>query len=96
MQRVAIKIAQGLFYLDQKRFVPRENCKDIYLCEQVADVPEGYWGCARAEEKSVLPAVFSYRRFEFENMHLFSMLFWEAFMFCAAFEDPSGDTAPGA
>ncbi|MEK7793591.1 MAG: hypothetical protein AAB353_03635 [Candidatus Hydrogenedentota bacterium] len=89
MQRVAIKIAQGRFYLEHKRFLPRQNCKDIRLCETEADVPELYqfsWQVANA--KSVLPAVFSYRCFLFEDMHLFSLLFWESFMICAAFENP--------
>lgn len=97
MQRVAIKIAQGIFDLDHKRYIPRENCKDIRLCESETDVPELYqlsWHCAEAQ--SVLPAIFSYRCFQFENLHLFSMLFWEAFMFCAALDSPLPVGAPGA
>lgn len=95
IQRVAMKIAQGLFYLDEKRHIPRVNCKDIRLCELEAEVPEFYqlsW--PRAQAKSVLPAVFSYRRLEFDNLHLFSMLFWESFMFCAAFESPFAESSP--
>jgi len=93
LQRVAIKIARGLFWLDQKRYIPRENCKDIRLCELETDAPEIYrrlWCGVPA--KSVITEVFSYRRVEFEHLHLFSMLFWEAFMFCAAFENPSTGT----
>jgi len=96
-QRVAIKIAQGLFYLDEKRYIPRANCKDIRLCEFESDVPELYQLSWRgADAKSVLPAVFSYWRFGFDNLHLFTMLFWEAFMFCVAFESPSPVGAPAA
>lgn len=94
VQRVAIKIAQGLFYLDDGQHVPRENCKDIRLCESANQVPELYklLGGA-AEAKSVVPSVFSYWRSEFDDLHLFSMLFWEAFMFCAAFKSPSATSS---
>ncbi len=69
--------------------MPRQTCKDVRLCQAEAEVPELYqlsW--PGVEAKSVLPEVFSYRRFEFDNLHLFSMLFWKAFLFCAAFETP--------
>ena len=93
MRRVAIKIAQGVFYLDQRRYVPRENCKGIRLFQLKTEVPELYQLSWRgAEAKSVLPGIFSYRRFELDNLHLFSMLYWEAFMFCAAFESHSAGT----
>lgn len=97
MQRVVIKLAQGLFYRDQERYLPQQNCKDIRLCELESEVPELYqlsW--QGAERRSVLPEVFSYRRFEFDDLHLFTMLFWEAFIFCAAFEDPVAVSVPGA
>jgi hypothetical protein len=89
-QRVVIKIAQGLFYLDCGHYMPRDNCRDIRLCVTESDIPEFYtlsW--QGAEPKMVCHDVFSYRRFEVEQLHLFSMLFWESVMFCAAFEDPS-------
>ena len=87
-ERVVIKIAQGLIYLDCGVHLPRENCKDIRLCIDESDVPELYslsW--QGADSKMVCVDVFSYRRFEFENLHLLSMLFWESVMFCCAFED---------
>ena len=97
IQRVAIKVAQGLYYLDRQGYMPRANCKDIRLCELESEVPELYqlsW--LGAEAKSVLPVIFLYRRFEFDNLHLFSMLFWDAFMICAAFEAPVAFSAPVA
>lgn len=42
LQRVAIKIGRCLFFRDHKRVVSFENCKDIRLCESMADVPELY------------------------------------------------------
>lgn len=89
LERVAVKIAQGLFYLDQERFLPRENCKDIHLCLSDTEAPELYrmsWECSL--NKSVLPDIFSYRAFQLDSLHLVSMLFWQAVMFCAAFEIP--------
>jgi hypothetical protein len=89
-QSVVIKIAQGLIYRDCGVHAPRESCKDIRDCLDESNVPELYrlsW--QGAESKTVCPDVFSYRRFEFENLHLLSMLFWESLMFCCAFEDLS-------
>jgi hypothetical protein len=89
-ERVVIKIAQGLLYLDCGVHLPREHCKDIRLCIHESDVPEFYslsWQGAGA--KMVCPDVFSFRRFEFENLHLLSMLFWESLMLCCAFDDPN-------
>ncbi len=89
VDRVAIKIAQCLFYLREGRYMPRLNCKDIRLCQSESEVPELYeFSWQGPDMEAVLPTVFSYRCFEFENLHLFSMLFWEAVMFCAAFENP--------
>ncbi len=83
VQRVVIKIAQRLFFRDQQRYLPSSNCKDIQLCELETEVPELYQLTRGARVMSVLPDVFSYRRFEFENFHLLAMLFWNAFMSAA-------------
>lgn len=86
-QRVVIKIAQGLFYLDYGRYMPSDNCVDIRLCVTESDIPEFYtlsW--QGAELKTVCHDVFSYRIFEVKHLRLFSMCFWESVMFCAAFK----------
>lgn len=88
LQRVVIKIAQGLFYLDHDRYIPRGNCKDIRMCLNISEVPEMYqlsWRGVSA--KAVLPEAFSYQHFKVETLHLFSLLFWEAFLFCMAFRE---------
>jgi hypothetical protein len=93
-ERVVIKIAQGVLYRDLGCHMPHANCKDIRLCLVESDVPESYslsW--QGAECVSVCPEVFSYRRFEFDGLQLLSMLFWEAFMFCCAFENVSSAAA---
>lgn len=88
-ERVVLKIVRGLFFLDHGRHLPLENCKDIRLCLAKSDVPEIYarmWEAGPA--KTICPEVFSYRHFEVKGLHLWSLLFWEAFMFCIAFQDP--------
>jgi hypothetical protein len=94
-ERVILKIAQGLLFKDLGYFVPVENCKDIRFCVTESDVPEFYalsW--QGAEQKTVEPSVFSFKRLEFDGMQLISMLFWEAFMFCCVFENVSAETSP--
>jgi hypothetical protein len=90
VQRVATKIACGLFYRHHLRFMPRGNCKDIRLCESPKDVPEMYtlsWHFGDAV--TVCPKVFSYRTAAPDGHHFMSLLFWEAFIFCMAFDEPN-------
>lgn len=92
IQRVAIKIAQGLFYRDHGLFMPRQNCKDIRLCESEHDVPEMYtlsWQLGEAS--AVSPSIFSCKYAFIDGFYLWSLLFWEAFMFCMVFEDPKAN-----
>jgi hypothetical protein len=95
LQRVAIKIAQGVFFHRYRRFMPKENCKDIRLCETQEDVSEWYslsWPLAEAQ--TVTEKVFSYRAARLDNYHVLTMLFWEAFVFCLTFEDPQPQAQP--
>ena len=89
IQRIAIKIAQGVFFLEHDHYLPRGNCKDMRICESEQEVPEMYslsWGLA--EMATVYPSVFSYRRAFLDGMWFYSLLFWEAFMFCMVFDCP--------
>lgn len=119
LQQVAIKIGRCLFYLDRKRIMPYENCKDIRLCLSEEDVPELYslsWAMSKVNVHDLIPTepgelvvvadaeagqartacrkVFDYRPayLEKRRLHLYSLRFWEAFMFCMAFDDP--DSTP--
>jgi len=86
IEQIVLKIARGLYYLDHGEYIPLENAKDIRCCEQEEEVPELYqltWRAAPA--KTICPEVFSYRHFTFESLHLWSLLFWESFLFCTAF-----------
>jgi hypothetical protein len=90
IQNVVLKIARGLFYLDHQRYIPRENAKDIRLCETEDEVPEFYkltWQATTS--RGVYPPVFSFRQFylDVKEYHLWSMLFWGSIMFCTTFED---------
>jgi hypothetical protein len=88
IQRVALKIAQGLVYLETNRHMPLENAKDIRLCLEENEVPELYQLGFRASPiKGSCPQVFSYRYFKFDTNHLLSMFFWESFMFCTLFDE---------
>ena len=90
IQRVVLKIVRGLFYIDRKTFMPEGNAKDIRLCLGEEDAIELYrllWQIAPL--KAVYPKVFSYKYFPLDDCHLWSLLFWEALMFCVAFEEPS-------
>jgi hypothetical protein len=101
IERVVLKIARGLFYIDNKRFLPLENAKDIRFCLNEDDVPEIYklyWPAVKLS--GVYPKVFSYKYFntckysvsgkyhELDKLHLYSLLFWEVLMFCVTFEKP--------
>jgi len=102
IERVVLKIIRGLFYLENKNFLPLENAKDMRLCLDENDVPDmykHYWPAV--EPSGVDPRVFSYKYFntckyslsgkypELDKFHLYSLLFWEAIMFCVTFEYPA-------
>ena len=94
IQRIAIKIAQGVFYLKHDHYLPHGNCKDIRICESEQDAPEMYslsWGLA--EMVTVCPRVFSYKTVSLDGMQFYSLLFWEAFMFCMVFDRPMSSDA---
>ena len=89
IERVVLKIVRGLFYIENGNFLPLENAKDIRFCLNKNEVPELYrlyW--PHTELRSVCQEVFSYKYFKFENLHLYSLMFWEAIMFRVAFEEP--------
>lgn len=89
IERVAIKIAQGLFFRENSRFLPWDNCKDIRLCHTDENVPEMYRLSWQATERvAVCPSVFSYWSAFLNGMHYFSLLFWEGFMICILFDEP--------
>lgn len=89
IQRVAIKIAQCLFYMEHNHFLPRDSCKSIQLCENEQDVPEMFrlsWGLT--EMVTVRPDIFSFKKVLLDGMHYYTLFFWEAFMFCMLFAGP--------
>ena len=88
IEKVSLKIVRGLFYMDNHNFIPLENAKDIRFCSNESEVPELYrlyWPYAKL--RGVCPDVFSYKYFKFENLHLYSLMFWKTIMSCAAFEE---------
>lgn len=101
IERVVLKIARGLLYIENNSFLPLQNAKDIRFCLNDNEVPELYklyWPVVKLS--GVYPKVFSYKYFntckysasgkypELDKLHLYTLLFWEAVMFCVAFEYP--------
>jgi hypothetical protein len=101
IERVVLKIVRGLFYIDENCFLPLKNAKDFRFCLEENEVPELYklyWPATKLS--GAYPKVFSYKYFntrkysasgkypDLDRMHLYTLLFWEAVMFCVAFEDP--------
>lgn len=99
IERVVLKIARGLFYIENNSFLPLQTAKDIRFCLNESEVPDLYklyW--PHVKIKGVYPKVFSYKYFntckfsladkcpELDKLHLYTLLFWEAVMFCVAFE----------
>ncbi len=89
VEKVVLKIVQGLFYLQNCNYLPLECVKDFRFCLSEKEVPELYrlsWQVSRLQ--GVYPPVFSYKYFYHESFkfQLFSMLFWESVMFCLAIE----------
>jgi hypothetical protein len=91
IENVVLKIARGLFYIENNRFMPLKNAKDIRFCSNEGEVPELYrlyW--PHVTLNGVCPEVFSDKYFYFESkkLHLYTLLFWQAVMSCVAFEEP--------
>jgi hypothetical protein len=88
VQNMVVNIARCLFYKDHDRYVPRANCFHVKFCQNPEDVQELFALLRGTSENSVLPSVFRYWHASFDGMYLYSMLFWDAFMFCVGFRDP--------
>jgi hypothetical protein len=88
IRNVIIKITQCLFFKDHERFMPRANCKHFELCENPQDLQPLFELLHSQKANAIEPKVFSYRHFCLDGTHLYSLLLWEAFAFCLAFENP--------
>jgi hypothetical protein len=87
LQRIAIKIGRQLIHRDLNVFLPQDACKDIHLCLTTDEMPEYYkFSVGPPEVKSVTEGVFSYTLTEADGCYYITMVFWEAFAFCCAFE----------
>jgi len=82
IERIAGKIARGAMFLATELYVPETSIVDMRICEEESEVPEMYrlsWQAAKPQGS--YHRVFSYKYMSFDNYHLLSLLFWEAFMF---------------
>lgn len=91
VQNVVLKIAQCIYFKDHTKHLPRTWCKHIEICQTPQDIQPLFELMVHAKPVYVMPKVFSYRHLYVDGTHLYSLLFWEGFMFCLAFEDPDFD-----
>jgi hypothetical protein len=89
VQRVVMKVFQGVYYNRYNNFLTLKRIKDLRTCIEEPEVPELYqlsWQVTPQE--GVYKSVFSYKFFSHESFEfeLCSMFFWEAVMFCLAVE----------
>lgn len=64
------------------KIVPASPTSSLLLRELGSGVPDAAYS-----------PVFSYRRACFDGLHYYSLMFWEAFVYCLAFEDPDPNKA---
>jgi hypothetical protein len=88
IDRVVFKIAQCLFYKDQGRFLPKENCGYIRFFEDPIKIPEFFRELIKTKHESVDPRFFFYWHIDIEGCHYYAMAFWGAFVFGMVFRDP--------
>jgi hypothetical protein len=89
IENVVIKISKCLFYKDHGRYMPRANCLHCERCDDKAEVQEVFNViCCETEPRAVVPEIFQYWHADIDGLHHYSMLFWQAFMFCTIFREP--------
>lgn len=89
VQNVAVKVAQCLFYRQFQRYLPRKCCQHFEICHEPEDMQPLFLEMCQLKPEAVDPRIFCYRHIEIDGIHYFSMIFWGAFMFCMAFEEPA-------
>lgn len=92
IQRIAGKIARGALFLSKEIYIPESNIVDMRICPEESEVPDMYqisWKIA-GSIKGPYPKVFSYKYMQYEEYHIISLLFWEAFMFCITIQGADG------
>ncbi len=91
IQRVAGKVARGVLFLATQTYFPDRSIIDMRICESSSEVPEMYqlsWKATSTE--SAYRRVFSYKYLPYNGLHVLSLWFWEAFMFCVTIRDNEG------
>ncbi|OAI51910.1 hypothetical protein AYO44_16840 [Planctomycetaceae bacterium SCGC AG-212-F19] len=70
IQRVALKVGQCLFYRDHQRFMPRENCRHVELCEKPSNLQEAFaLLVSSTDRRAVEASVFSYWHHDVDGLH---------------------------
>jgi len=91
VQNVALKIAQCIYFKEHGKFLPKLPCKHCELVERIEDLQPVYrLILEHTKPVSIAPDVFNYRYICMDGVHYFGFMFWAAYMFCLAFDDPEG------
>jgi hypothetical protein len=88
VDRVLRKILQGLYYYEEKEFLPYETAMWIQPYEKPEDMPY-YFNkifCETGPCRGVCKKVFAYRYTNLESYSYWSMLLWDSLLFCIIFK----------
>ena len=88
VDRIIRKIVQGLYYLEENKYLPHETAMWVQLYEKPNDMPDVFSKvfCETGSCKGVYPKAFSYRHLNIQNYSYWSMLFWDSLLFCLIFK----------
>jgi hypothetical protein len=84
VDRVLRKVLQGLYYHEERKFLPYDTLMWIQLYEKPEDMPPHFYKvfCKTGHCRGVYPKFFSYRYKSLKYYSYWSMLFWESLLFC--------------
>jgi hypothetical protein len=89
VQRVCVKIVQGLFYREHQAFLPRANIKRLQTHFNHAEPQEIFkmvW--AQAPELAVSADIFCYKHLTLDGLCSMVLMFWKSLAATVIFEHP--------
>jgi len=88
VDRVIRKILQGLYYYEEKKFLPHETPMWMQLYDDPNDMPNHFRKvfCETGPCRGIYPKIFSYRFNTIGRYSYWSMLFWDSLLFCIVFK----------
>ncbi|MDZ4657163.1 MAG: hypothetical protein SH868_06240 [Bythopirellula sp.] len=92
VNRVVVAIAQALSCYHDDQFLNSRSCVIFQFCREQDKVPQVFNVLMQnLPSISDCPSVFAYWRYDLnkKGLKIYSLLFWEAFLFCLAFDTQS-------